>query len=207
MRDTVSLGLAAAGVDVVLAAATIPELFDALPARQPEVILVDLRLDDAHGSPTMDGGAVLRRLRADFPAIRALVLSADQRVETIAKCEELGAWGFLSKVRTDTDELVFAVRRVASGFRYLGHRAGAPPALAPANPSRGLLESVSPREREVLSFISVGADNLKIASNLGITERTVRAHVCSLYRKLGAENRTQLALLARKLGVLSPVGF
>ena len=60
---------------------------------------------------------------------------------------------------------------------------------------------LSARERQVLTYLSAGADNLKISICLKISERTVKAHVSSLYRKLGQENRTQLALLARQLGV------
>ena len=57
------------------------------------------------------------------------------------------------------------------------------------------------RERQVLGHLATGADNLKVAALLDITERTVRAHVSSLYRKLGCENRAELALLARDMGV------
>jgi DNA-binding NarL/FixJ family response regulator len=60
------------------------------------------------------------------------------------------------------------------------------------------------RERHVLACIATGADNLKIAAMLGITERTVRAHVSSLYRKLRRENRAELALLGRELGLSFP---
>ena len=60
------------------------------------------------------------------------------------------------------------------------------------------------REREVLAYVAGGADNLKISAHLQIAERTVKSHVTQLYRKLGAENRTQLALRACHLGVRPP---
>jgi DNA-binding NarL/FixJ family response regulator len=66
------------------------------------------------------------------------------------------------------------------------------------------MSSLTVREREVLAYVSAGADNLKIASHLKISERTVKAHVSSLYKKLGPENRAQLALLARQLGIRPP---
>jgi DNA-binding CsgD family transcriptional regulator len=67
-------------------------------------------------------------------------------------------------------------------------------------PLSGPLAHLSAREHEVLRYVAGGADNLKIAACLGITERTVRAHVSALYRKLGGENRAQLALRGRELG-------
>ncbi|HVG60038.1 MAG TPA: helix-turn-helix transcriptional regulator, partial [Hyalangium sp.] len=67
-----------------------------------------------------------------------------------------------------------------------------------------VLNSLTQREREVLAYVAGGADNLKIAAHLQIAERTVKSHVTQLYRKLGAENRTQLALRACHLGVRPP---
>jgi DNA-binding NarL/FixJ family response regulator len=65
---------------------------------------------------------------------------------------------------------------------------------------------LSPREREVLILIAAGMDNLKIAAHLNITERTVKAHVTALYRKLQQENRTQLALWAIARGLAATGG-
>ncbi len=79
--------------------------------------------------------------------------------------------------------------------------------VPPVTPPQGspALARLSEREREVLTYVAAGADNLKIAAHLGIRERTVKAHVSALFRKLDCENRTQLALLARELGV-APAG-
>jgi DNA-binding NarL/FixJ family response regulator len=67
------------------------------------------------------------------------------------------------------------------------------------------LWQLTPREREVLGYIASGADNLKISACLNITERTVKAHITSIYRKLDVENRTQMAMLACKLGLERPL--
>lgn len=72
---------------------------------------------------------------------------------------------------------------------------------AESSPSKSPLSLLTQRERQVLERIAVGDDNQKIASALNISERTVRAHVSGIYRKLGSENRAQLAILARQLGV------
>ncbi len=73
--------------------------------------------------------------------------------------------------------------------------------MRPRRPKTGL-QSLTPRECEVLVHVADGQDNLKIAVQLGITERTVKAHVGALLRKLGAENRVQLAVLAIRAGVV-----
>ncbi|WP_274379774.1 helix-turn-helix domain-containing protein [Myxococcus xanthus] len=66
---------------------------------------------------------------------------------------------------------------------------------------------MTPREREVLGYIAAGADNLRIAACLGITERTVKAHITAIYKKVGSENRTQLAVLGCQLGVQRPASL
>ncbi|MFN7131937.1 MAG: response regulator transcription factor, partial [Myxococcales bacterium] len=76
----------------------------------------------------------------------------------------------------------------------------------------GLLDStprqpedrLTPREREVLGFVGAGVDNAEIAVLLGISERTVKAHIAALYQKLGAANRVLLAIKARELGIKPP---
>lgn len=72
--------------------------------------------------------------------------------------------------------------------------------------SYDLIKKISPREKEVLSLVGTGADNLKIAALLGVSERTVKAHVSSMYLKIGAENRVELALIALRLR-LRPAEF
>jgi DNA-binding CsgD family transcriptional regulator len=69
---------------------------------------------------------------------------------------------------------------------------------------RLVLEKLSAREQDVMRFLAIGADNLKIAAHLGITERTVKAHITSLLRKLQLENRTQIAVLALGIGIAGP---
>jgi DNA-binding NarL/FixJ family response regulator len=121
---------------------------------------------------------------------------------------EEGAAGYLHKLSANGDGVLAAVRAVATGSRFFPAAVAGDHLLEPA-PARsgGPLSRLTAREREVLTFVAGGADNLKIASFLQITERTVKAHVSSLYRKLGSENRTQLALLARQLGIRPPPGL
>lgn len=211
VRHSLSKSLEAAGMKVTVAASA-NEFFAALPFDQQAIAIVDLNLEDAMTGATVSpsGPQVLSRLAADHPSVRAIVFSADSRPETINRCAELGAWSYLTKLRSEPEELVEAVKRVAAGERYSPEPFFAGSLKAGAfgiKPSGGPLTALTAREREVLSYVSVGADNLKIASHLEITERTVRAHIGNLYAKLGSENRTQLALLARQLGIGSPPGY
>lgn len=119
----------------------------------------------------------------------AVVLTTPSRQPTASNRFKVAA---VSRQDASLEELVRALAAV-SGIRALsgvGTLTGAKPTARLSN-----------RERQVLTYVSAGADNLKIASCLGISERTVRAHVSNLYRKLVAENRTHLALIGRELGL------
>lgn len=145
----------------------------------------------------------LRLLRERHPEVRPLVLGNVNTQEAVQRACDVGAWGYLPVDTSSSEAVVTAVRAVARGERLvpclsLDQIFSAPPTRAEEpDPVRQL----TPREREVLSCVTNGDDNLKIAAVLTISERTVKAHISSLYRKLGSENRAQLALLARQLGV------
>ena len=203
VRQTLVSALAAEGLLIRDATSNPEQFFASLIPDEPSVALIDLRLEIPGTDEFIDGRMVLRQLSDMHPSVRPIVFSADHSAATVMECQGLGAWGYLDKVTSTVQDIVGAVRSVASGERRFPLHALNVEAR-PKAPSSPLLRLISPRERQVLSFISGGADNLKIAAHLGVTERTVRAHVSSLYRKLGSENRTQLALLARSLGIHPP---
>lgn len=150
--------------------------------------------------------AIVERLHQLHPDVGLLVLADDIGPGVVDRCFGAGASGCLDKRSTGCESFVDAILAVARGasifptqsFESLLQRRPEPDGRV------RVLGQLSVREREVLAYISAGADNLKIASHLGISERTVKAHVSSLYRKLNQENRTQIALLARELGVRPP---
>jgi DNA-binding NarL/FixJ family response regulator len=150
--------------------------------------------------------SILREARQFHPDISLLVISSNTEPSAVQRCFDAGATGYLDKFSTGCDSVVNAVKAVARGDRVF------PPdilgsllhASAQSDPGVPKLASLSARERQVLGYLAGGADNLKISICLKISERTVKAHVSSLYRKLGQENRTQLALYARQLGVRPP---
>jgi two-component system nitrate/nitrite response regulator NarL len=144
----------------------------------------------------------LRLVKERCLGIYALVFSDGGKGDAQA-CYDHGAAGYLDKRTADIPTLVHAIHQIARGERMFPlELLGSPfemPAVHPEPPAP--LRQVSTRERDVLSCLAAGADNLKIATLLRISERTVKAHISSLYRKLKVENRTQLALTALQLGL------
>lgn len=200
VRDGLSEMLTREGIEVVAVYGEPQPFLDGLSNDRPNVAIVDLLLQDASGLE------VVRKVHDRHPEIHVLVLTGSTDPEVVQRCMEVGAAGFLDKLSAGSKAVAEAVRGIEAGrgvfpVDSLGTllaqaRERSEP---PAEPE--LLRVLSVRERQVLSFVAEGADNLKIAALLGITERTVKAHVSSLYRKLGAENRTQMALLAHDLGL------
>jgi two-component system, NarL family, nitrate/nitrite response regulator NarL len=173
--------------------------------RPPQVALIDLTLESFTNAPAASGVDVVRELRENHPQIRTLVLSATHTTEMVDRCYHEGAAGYLYKLTATRETLTDAIREVAMGKRLF------PVQLLASSVSDGhidrrpnLLDGVTDREREVLAYLSTGADNVQISQSLGITERTVKAHVSNLYRKLRMKNRVELALLARQQGLKVP---
>jgi len=205
MRESMAELLTTAGLKIVLSAGDPSTFLTRIHQNPPDVAVIDLTLESEDGLTVTDGVTVLRELRQWHPDIRALVLSGNRDPQVIERCYVEGAAGYLYKLSADPESLIAAIRAVARGERLvplqLAHTAG-----GRVEANSNLLHLTS-REREVLGYIAGGADNLKIATFLKISERTVKAHVSSLYRKLGPENRAQLALLARQMGVRPPQGL
>jgi DNA-binding NarL/FixJ family response regulator len=202
VRDNLIRVLEGEGLEVVGRHAGPGTFLSSLEFERPSAAVVDLA--------SLDGSALamLQELTREHPDLRVLVLSSGEDDEVAGQCFHAGASGLLDKNNVEVNQVVQALRAVLRGLRVF------PAALLSSAFSQPLtgesqaapLRLLSVREREVLAYISGGADNLKIASCLQIAERTVKAHVSALYRKLAQENRTQLALYARQLGVRPPKG-
>ena len=161
---------------------------------KPDVILMDIRM------PVMDGVAAIRQLRQQAPEIKILVLTTFDDDEYVSQAMASGAKGYLLK-DTPSTELAQAIRAVNQGYSQLG-----PGLLEKALVSNSeisetkILEfnKLTSREREVLQLIANGYNNREIASELHITERTVKNHVNSILRRLNLRDRTQAAIFANK---------
>ncbi|AFE08564.1 response regulator [Corallococcus coralloides DSM 2259] len=206
-RESLVALLESAGMKVVARCAETSSFLSNVRAAAPDVAVVDLRLEHVGREGAEDGLNALKYLHDFHPQVRALVLSGHREPDVVERCFQAGAAGYLCKLNVGVDDVVRAVGRVARGERLL------PVEMLQANSMHledlqmpaSALSRLTLREREVLGYVAAGADNLKIAAHLGITERTVKAHLTSIYRKLGPENRAQLAVLACELGVTRPV--
>jgi DNA-binding NarL/FixJ family response regulator len=178
--------------EVVAEASNGHEMAERALALKPDVILLDLEM------PGMDGVQALRELRAAWLQARVLVFTAFDTDERIVGAIQAGALGYLLKGAPRND-LFNAIRTVARGESL----------LQPVVQSRlmnhlraqtGPVESLTPREGEVLKFVAEGKTNKEIAAALSITERTVKFHVGAIMGKLGATNRTEAVRLATQRG-------
>jgi DNA-binding NarL/FixJ family response regulator len=154
----------------------------------PDVILLDIKL------PGMDGIAVLGELRARDSAARVLVLTSATEPASASLAVRSGAAGVLYK-DVDPDALVRAIRSVHDGHLLLAPEAADALARSAGVAVAGI-DALTAREREVLAEIAKGRSNREIARALGVSEKTVKAHVSSVLAKLGVQDRTQAALLA-----------
>ncbi|MDC0710920.1 response regulator transcription factor [Stigmatella sp. ncwal1] len=192
------------GFEVVASCSTLEDFMASMRQHPPDVAIVDLRLERTQDTVVTDGVRAVELLHDFFPSVRPLVLSGDHDAAVMERCFRAGAAGYLCKLKVTCAELVGAVERVAQGellrpLELFSTQAAASPAMEATG-----IRLLTPRQFEVLRYISTGADNLKIAACLNITERTVKAHITSIYQKLKVENRTQMAMLACQLGLERP---
>jgi DNA-binding NarL/FixJ family response regulator len=166
----------------------------------PSVVLMDLQM------PLLDGVAATRRLRAELPECRVIVLTTFDDDEKVFDGLRAGAVGYLLK-DAPSEKLAEAIRVAARGESFLQPSVAAKvvaefarlTANAVAQP---LVEPLSSREREVLRLIATGASNREIADALFLAEGTVKNHVTNILGKLGVRDRTQAALKAREIGLV-----
>ena len=161
---------------------------------EPDVVLLDVHM------PGGGGVEVIRRVAAERPGQRFLALSVSDAPEDVIAVIRAGARGYVTKT-IQGDDLADAVRRVADGDAVFSPRlagfvldafAGGTTAPA-APPTEGDLDQLTPREREVLQHIARGYLYKEVALRLGISAKTVEAHVSSVLRKLQLSTRHELS--------------
>ena len=158
----------------------------------PDVVLMDLEM------PGVDGTEATRRIVAAHPTVAVVVLTSFSDREQILRALDAGAVGYLLK-DAEPDELEKAIRAAARGEAPLDPRAGR--ALLSARAAASPADELSDREREVLLLVARGLPNKLIARDLGISEKTVKAHLTSVFRVIGVTDRTQAALWVERNGL------
>jgi DNA-binding NarL/FixJ family response regulator len=172
-------------LDVVGAAANGEEAVALTREQSPDVVLMDLDM------PVLSGSEATRRILAERPETRVVVLTSFADRERILDALDAGAIGYLLK-DAEPEELVRGVRAAARGESPLAPRAAS--AVLQARASRPTAPELSQRETEVLELLGDGLPNKLIARRLGISEKTVKAHITRIFEALGVTDRTQAAL-------------
>jgi len=184
------------GIEVAGEAADGEEAVTAAERLVPDVILMDLVM------PRLDGVAAMRVLRERLPATRVIVLTSFLDDDKLLPALRAGAAGYLLK-NAQPHELVRAVRAAHAGEALLDPVVAARVVETFAGGEEPL-DRLTPREREVLELIGRGFANKRIARELEISEKTVKAHVGRVLAKLEVTDRTQAAVLAVRAGLIEP---
>lgn len=188
-QGLIALLSSAPEIEVVGFAATGREAVDLYSSLMPDVTLMDLQM------PVMPGVEAIQKIRQIVPTARFIVLTTFDGDEDIYRAMQAGARSYLLK-GMDMEELVDAIQAVHAG------RGRIPSVIAEKLAQRVGSEELSLREVEVLQRIVAGRANKEIASDLHITEATVKSHVNSLLGKLGASDRTHAAMLGLQRGIV-----
>jgi DNA-binding NarL/FixJ family response regulator len=179
------------GVEVVGTAADGAAAVEVVREARPDIVLMDLQM------PGVDGVEATRQITADGgPDV--LVLTSFSDTDRIVAALDAGAVGYLLK-DAEPDDVIAGIRAVARGESPIHPRAARQ--LLGARQSAAPTADLTPRELEVLALVRAGLANKQIARRLGISERTVKAHLTSIFSSIGVLDRTQAALWAERRGV------
>jgi two-component system, NarL family, response regulator len=156
----------------------------------PDVTLMDLRM------PEMSGADAIAAIHQEFTDAKIIVLTTYDGDEDIYKGLKAGAKGYIFK-NAPVDEIIRAIKTVYEGRKYI------PPEVGEKLSERLNRPQLSNRELDVLKLVAKGLNNQQIASELYISESTVKYHINSVLSKLGVSDRTQATLVAIKRGIVS----
>ena len=184
--------------EVIGAAQDGAEALELAAQKQPDLILMDLKM------PIMNGSEATRQIRAKFPHIKILVLTTYDDDDWVFDAIRAGASGYLLK-DTSRQKIVEAIRGTMDGKSFVD------PAIAgkllnqvasrQTQPASILTDKLTERELDVLRLIAKGINNSEIAIQLHLSEGTVRNHVSAILEKLGVSDRTQAAVIAIQHGL------
>ena len=174
-----------ADIKVVGLAKNGAEAVETALAVKPDVVIMDIRM------PVMDGAEATRELREKLPATKVLILTSFGEADGVALALKSGAAGAITKTAEDA-ELVTVIRNIASGGKYIS------PEIEKLLTESPPVPKLTPRQREILAYMTKGLTNVEIAKILNISKDTVEEHVNLLLAKLYASNRTEAVAIAMR---------
>jgi two-component system NarL family response regulator len=174
---------------VVAEAANGAEAVDAFREHHPDITLLDLRM------PVMEGVEAVRHIREIDGQARVIVLTTYDADEDIARALQAGAKAYVLK-DISADALIECIHHVLAGKTYVA------PAIAAKLAERVTRIQLTPRELSTLRLMADGKANKEIATDLGISERTVKTHLGHLFEKLGVTSRTEAVKVATRRGLV-----
>ncbi len=189
--------------EVAAEAGDVEEAVELAGLHQPDIVLLDLHLGET------DGLTAIVPIRLRSPLSRVLVLSMNDDEQVVRRSLQMGARGFVLK-KASSDDLLLALKAVAAGGIYLSPEVSeaivqrAQPTGSRRRPVLQGLESLSPREMEVLELVVDGKTSKDVADLLHLQVETVRTYRKSLMRKLGVKGVAGLVSLAVQQGMLKP---
>jgi RNA polymerase sigma factor (TIGR02999 family) len=178
-------------------AATVPDLLALVEAHpDAELLLLDLHMPGARGF------SALAHLRGQYPGLPVIVVSAHEEGSVARRALAHGATGYIPK-SSSAETIVEAIRQVREGEVWLPPALGAQTTALKDDEARvaARVAELTPQQFRVLAMIAEGLLNKQIAYELGVSEATVKAHMTAIMRKLGCNNRTQVALAASQLAL------
>lgn len=177
------------GMTVVTEASTGGRALELYREHRPDVLLMDYRL------PDLTGVQVLEAVRAEFPQVRAIILSVFDGEEDIYRAVQAGARGYLTKA-AECEEVLRAIRRVAAGETYFSAE------IAAKLRAREQRKPLTPRELEILRLLVKGHSTKEIVDILQMSMGTIRLHISQILEKLEAFDRTRAVAIAIQRGIV-----
>ncbi len=182
----------AADIEVVGTAADGQDGLEKARALKPNLVLTDIRM------PKLDGIALIKQLHIETPNLPVVVLTTFDDQKPIQQAMQLGAKGFLLK-DADKDTILNVIRGAIKGETFIEPRI-AGKAFAASSPESEI--DLSPREHQILTEVAEGYHSKEIAADIGVSERTVKSHLTSIYNKLGVFSRAEAVAKALQLGLI-----
>ena len=179
-------------IEVVGEAGTVEDAVRRVGFDGPDVVVMDVRLPDGSGVDAC------RRIRTRFPDVKVLMLTTYADETALTEAITAGASGYVLK-RIDSDGLVDSVRRVGGGESLLDAEMTDKLFRKIRNDSDPLLDRLSDRERKILSLIADGKTNRQIATDLFLSEKTIKNYVSNMFTKLGMNRRSEAAAYLARL--------